>query len=97
MPPPLTKPCRKDVEEILDDLSRSYVAHEDLRPVNLVRAPAGTTRCSQHQCVHQWNIIDFSWTKVDEYDNDPVKWKCLVLFQRAGYRNLYFYQGTWDM
>ncbi|EIW83338.1 hypothetical protein CONPUDRAFT_164301 [Coniophora puteana RWD-64-598 SS2] len=66
---------REDVLEILDDLSGALVVHGDLRPANLVRAPASTVLCSRHQRVHQWNMIDFAWSLRTDYGNLSRRWK----------------------
>jgi len=66
---------REDVLEILDDLSNALVVHGDLRPANLVRAPASTVLCRRHQRVHQWNMIDFAWSLRTDYGNLSRRWK----------------------
>ncbi|KAH9928833.1 uncharacterized protein B0H18DRAFT_874518 [Fomitopsis serialis] len=89
------KANQKDIRAILDDLSRIYLWHGDLRPNNLVRAPAGTMLCKKHKRVHKWNIIDFAWTGVDDADSDVGgKSKLIRESQRASYRGYYFWHGS---
>ncbi|KAI0765235.1 hypothetical protein C8Q74DRAFT_1431515, partial [Fomes fomentarius] len=86
---------QKDVRQILKDLSRAYILHEDLRPPNLIRAPADTSRCPYHNRVHKWNIIDLGGTSIDDpEDNDSVeRHKDIAKFQRRSYQSLFFYTG----
>ncbi|KAH9920211.1 uncharacterized protein BXZ73DRAFT_91946 [Epithele typhae] len=55
-----------DIAMILEDLSFSAILHEDIRPPNLLRAPADTQECPRHKCIHRWNLVDFPWSVVDE-------------------------------
>jgi len=84
-----------DIRAILDDLSDNYMWHGDLRPNNLVRAPASTLACSKHSCVHKWNIIDFAWTTADDTDGDiDTKLRTIHNLQLVCYRNHYFWTGS---
>ncbi|EIW83341.1 hypothetical protein CONPUDRAFT_102074 [Coniophora puteana RWD-64-598 SS2] len=63
---------QEDVCAVLDDLSRASVLHGDLRPPNLVRAPANATPCELHQCVHKWNVIDLARASAVEISVDAA-------------------------
>ncbi|KAH9928835.1 uncharacterized protein B0H18DRAFT_874379 [Fomitopsis serialis] len=89
------KATQEDVRAILDDLAASYLWHGDLRPNNLVRAPAGTELCKTHNRVHAWNIIDFAWTCVDDANGDfKTKSRSIRELQRAGFGTWYFWHGS---
>ncbi|EIW78718.1 hypothetical protein CONPUDRAFT_108718 [Coniophora puteana RWD-64-598 SS2] len=62
-----------DIHAILDDLSLASLVHGDLRPANIVRAPASTMPCERHKCIHKWNVIDFSRALVDDYDPENAE------------------------
>ena len=85
---------RREIPQILDDLSSTYSFHGDLRPANIIRAPANTESCSKHKCVHRWNVIDFAWVLAEDIDNkDELKRSELFRLQRMAYRSPYFYTG----
>jgi len=89
------KATQEDIRAILDDLSDSYLWHGDLRPNNLVHAPAGTELCKNHNRVHAWNIIDFAWTCVDDANGDfQMKLRSIHQLQRASFRTYYFWHGS---
>jgi len=69
---------QKDVCAVLDDLSRASVLYGDLRPPNLVRAPADATPCDLHQCVHKWNVIDFARAIAVEISVDAALYRRLI-------------------
>ncbi|KAI0779485.1 hypothetical protein C8Q74DRAFT_1197848 [Fomes fomentarius] len=86
---------QNEIREILHDLSRMYIIHVDIRPPNLVRAPANTRRCRFHKRIHNWNIIDFGWAAADDPqdDKDGVKQKTIATLHRHSYQSEYFYTG----
>lgn len=86
--------CRKDIQEILEDLSMVYMLHGDMRPNNVVRAPEGTARCKRHDCVHKWNMIDLAWTHVDYADGDILLRTCTLSYlQRRCFGSYSFWHG----
>ncbi|KAH9930945.1 uncharacterized protein B0H18DRAFT_1083677 [Fomitopsis serialis] len=86
-----------EVNQILDDLSSAYIMHQDLRPANLIRAPAATQKCPTHKRVHKWNIIDFGWSSVDEHDGNDVEGDVIKKLHRFNYENPYFRLGSDDL
>ncbi|KZT63533.1 hypothetical protein DAEQUDRAFT_770526 [Daedalea quercina L-15889] len=78
----------EDIEDILYNFSATYMLHVDLRPSNIVRAPADTQACKVHKCVHQWNIIDFAWSTIDG-PGDKSKRVLICRLQQAQWRNRY--------
>ena len=80
--------------ELLDDVSVAHVLHNDLRPVNIIRAPKNAERCKQHKHVHKWNLVDFAWSLVDHYDHDDrERVQVILVRQRVAYQSEYFYTG----
>ncbi|EIW83364.1 hypothetical protein CONPUDRAFT_136412 [Coniophora puteana RWD-64-598 SS2] len=97
---------REEVRKVLDDLSRASLLHGDLRPANLVRAPADTIPCDLHQCVHKWNVIDLArsdavdipvdnalYSKPDRTPEEEMNvrtWSFFVDLQQSGYKTEHF-------
>ena len=86
---------RRDIKSLLDDLSLVLILHNDLKPANVIRAPANTGRCTIHNRVHKWNIIDFAWVHVDEYDGNEEKKEKLSFLQKIAFHSLYWDTGSW--
>ena len=80
-------PLRDDINKILEDLTRNYILHEDLRSDNLIRAPADTELCRRHGYVHKWNLIDFALTNVDQPDANSDRLQAIYKLQRQGFRS----------
>lgn len=76
-----------EVFEILDDLSADGILHQDLRPANIIRAPADAETCPRHNRVHKWNLIDFALTRVDTPDDseDKLRFQAVSMYQKRGY------------
>ncbi|KAI0716717.1 hypothetical protein C8Q76DRAFT_856140 [Earliella scabrosa] len=85
---------KSEIMELLDDVSAAHVLHNDLRPVNIIRAPKNAERCKQHKHVHKWNLVDFAWSLVDHFDHDRRRAKVIRVRQRVAYQCIYFYTGT---
>ncbi|EIW83326.1 hypothetical protein CONPUDRAFT_89245 [Coniophora puteana RWD-64-598 SS2] len=66
---------QEDIFAILSDLSLASIVHGDLRPANIVRAPASTVLCERHNRIHKWNVIDFSSAVIDGYDVEQAEIK----------------------
>lgn len=82
--------CSADIYQILNDLSHAFVLHNDFSTRNVVRAPKNTTVCSRHQRVHAWNLVDFPWVSVDDFDEGHAeKWRSLSKLQRDHFRFLH--------
>ncbi|EIW83340.1 hypothetical protein CONPUDRAFT_51659 [Coniophora puteana RWD-64-598 SS2] len=91
----------EDVRAVLDDLSRASILHGDLRPANIVRAPASTIPCDVYRCIHKWNVIDFARARALDVDVDGTvllknnrtpeeerkvsHWNIFVYLQRSSY------------
>ncbi|KAH8110958.1 hypothetical protein DFH11DRAFT_1708294 [Phellopilus nigrolimitatus] len=55
---------RDDIYAVYEDICEMGIEHGDYRPQNVLRAaqcPPGfpSLRCPEHNCEHQWRIIDF--------------------------------------
>ncbi|KAI0765218.1 hypothetical protein C8Q74DRAFT_1440165 [Fomes fomentarius] len=77
---------QKDVRQILKDLSRAYILHDDLRPPNLIRG------CPYHKRVHKWNILDLGGACIDDpADNDSVeRHQVIDELQQDGYQTMHY-------
>ena len=79
------------MKELLDDLSRTFIIHDDLRPANIMRAPADSHWCRRHCRVHEWNLVDFAWAGVDDPSTDAVHKRRLYKHQMVGYHGPRWY------
>ena len=77
----------------MDDVSVAHILHNDLRPVNIIRAPKNAERCKQPKRVHKWNLVDFAWSLVEHFDHDRERMKVIQVRQRVAYQSEYFYTG----
>ncbi|RDB25709.1 hypothetical protein Hypma_006379 [Hypsizygus marmoreus] len=64
---------RKDLVDLIDDLSAATIKHRDFKFNNVVRALTNVV-CPRHGHAHQWRVIDFDlserWSKKMTLDND---------------------------
>jgi len=97
---------QEDVRAVLLDLSRASLLHGDLRPPNLVRAPANAILCDLHGCVHKWNVIDLArayavdipvnaalYSKTDrtpEEESNLRTWDFFLDIQQSSYKTEHF-------
>ena len=79
------------MEELLDDLALTFIVHADLRPANIVRAPADSQWCQRHDRVHEWNLIDFAWASVDDPSEDAAHNNRLYKHQMWSYHSPRWY------
>ncbi len=87
--------CREDVTQVLEDMSYSGVIHGDLRMPNVILAPANTKKCTHHDRVHKWNIIDFGLSYIVDFDLERHNLHAaLSVVDESDYRQPYFL-GYW--